>query len=153
MATLRTPPGEGAPPQLLHPRRLELDALTEAGATVHSALCARHSSALLSADGRVFTWGSAANGRLGLAGFDRGVVWQPTMVNALKGVPMVQLAAGDSHMLALASTGDVYSWGNGSDGQLGLGTLLSARSPRRVDALAGAIASIGRGVELDCGDG
>lgn len=43
-----------------------------------------------------------------------------------------ELAAGDRHMLFLQSTGNLWSWGNNTAGQLGDGTTQTRRSPVRV---------------------
>lgn len=35
--------------------------------------------------------------------------------------PIVQIAAGETHYLALANTGHIYAWGSNFDGECGLG--------------------------------
>ena len=40
---------------------------------------------------------------------------------ALAGLRVARLACGDMHSAALTADGDVYAWGRGGDGQLGLG--------------------------------
>ncbi|XP_008310752.1 RCC1 domain-containing protein 1 isoform X2 [Cynoglossus semilaevis] len=47
------------------------------------------------------------------------------------------LALGAEHALLLCVTGDVYTWGLGSHGQLGHGGLTSEEEPRAVEALCG----------------
>ena len=53
------------------------------------------------------------------------------------GTKITQIAAGGSHSLALSSTGQLYAWGQNSDGQLGNGTTTSSSVP--VAVAAGAI--------------
>ncbi|WP_018654574.1 S8 family serine peptidase [Actinomadura flavalba] len=45
------------------------------------------------------------------------------------------VAAGDAHTLAVSLTGEVWSWGAGSNGQLGLGTTTGSDRPMRVPGL------------------
>ena len=56
----------------------------------------------------------------------------PTRVTVL-GTDTVQLALGSSHALALKQGGEVFSWGHGSDSQLGLGDTDSRVSPTQMD--------------------
>jgi hypothetical protein len=81
------------------------------------------------ADGRIFAWGSHANGRLGttsLAEYEERAQPQlethtPTPV-AVR-LDAVDVACASDHVLALTRTGTVYAWGNGSAGQIGIGPL------------------------------
>ena len=55
------------------------------------------------------------------------------------GAPIVAVAAGERHMLALTAGGHVYAWGGGEDGATGLGHTSFAIAPQRVlGALADA---------------
>ncbi|XP_055011555.1 RCC1 domain-containing protein 1 isoform X2 [Boleophthalmus pectinirostris] len=47
------------------------------------------------------------------------------------------LAVGPEHVILLSATGAVYTWGQGSHGQLGHGSLTSEEEPRAVEALWG----------------
>ncbi|XP_044755139.1 RCC1 domain-containing protein 1, partial [Coccinella septempunctata] len=49
----------------------------------------------------------------------------------------VDIKVGGVHCLLLDSQGNVYSFGNGSRGQLGLGTLEDHSNPTQIEALAG----------------
>ena len=89
-----------------------------------------HSLALAS-DGTVYAWGQNTYGQLG----------NNTMINANApvsvqtiGTPMagkiiIQLAAGNSQSVALASDGTIYAWGWNMYGQLGNGTTVDTRIP------------------------
>ena len=48
----------------------------------------------------------------------------PQMIESLAEVDIVHVTAGSSHCIALARSGDVYTWGKGRFGRLGLGRLL-----------------------------
>jgi len=73
-------------------------------------VCGRHHAALLTENGAVFTWGASAFGRLGLTDPSKAVA-VPTAVTAVAPHRVAQIAAGDFHMLALTTAGDVLSWG------------------------------------------
>lgn len=47
-------------------------------------------------------------------------------IGALAGQHIVHVACGESHSLALSDQGQLFSWGAGSDGQLGLTTIEDA---------------------------
>ncbi len=74
-----------------------------------------HSAALLS-DGSVWTWGDNYFGELGDGGSEY-YSRVPVLVAGLPGA--VQIAAGDSHVLALTMDGNVWAWGDNGTGQLG----------------------------------
>ncbi|KAE9337322.1 hypothetical protein PR003_g12066 [Phytophthora rubi] len=77
----------------------------------------RHEGALLT------TWLAASNvPGVGIAG-NNGCMTPPTIT---------AICAGSTHNLALSATGDVFSWGNGVDGQLGHGAAVSEWVPRQI---------------------
>ncbi|POM78935.1 Regulator of chromosome condensation (RCC1)-like protein [Phytophthora palmivora] len=96
----------------------------------------------------IISFGDGMNGRLGL-GDERDrhegallTTWlAPSSVlgtgiagnNGYRTPPTITaICAGTTHNLALSATGDVFSWGNGVDGQLGHGTAESEWVPRQL---------------------
>ena len=74
----------------------------------------------LSAEGEVYSWGSASMGRLGV-GSDalslvNGEALQPMLVKRLQGCYIVQVVCAKANSACLSVAGDVFSWGATSHG-------------------------------------
>ena len=67
--------------------------------------------------GNLYTWGS---GPIGLGG-DKMESARPFLVIALRDIPIKQLACGGAHMVCVSKDGEVFAWGAGDAGQLGMG--------------------------------
>ncbi|OWK59905.1 Serine/threonine-protein kinase Nek8 [Lonchura striata] len=80
--------------------------------------------------GIIMTFGSGSNGCLGHGNFTD--VSQPKIVEALLGYEMVQVACGASHVLAVSNEREVFAWGRGDNGRLGLGTVECHNCPQQV---------------------
>lgn len=76
--------------------------------------------------GNVFLWGSNTNNKLGLGKNDPFIIY-PEKNPSLKKI--VKISLGAEHSMAIDSKGNLFSWGNGTYGQLGLGELLSRDKP------------------------
>ncbi|XP_006653534.2 E3 ubiquitin-protein ligase HERC2-like [Oryza brachyantha] len=74
-------------------------------------------AAVLSCDGRVFTWGWGNNGCLGHGGEEFFTL--PTAVEGLSNVKAVHVSAGEYTTFVVADNGDVYSFGLGESFNLG----------------------------------
>lgn len=110
----------GKSDSVLEPRPIET---AEIGPQEIVALvCGRAHSAAVTSSGRLYTWGESGLGRLGSVDVQK---FQniPKEVTAFRSQPVLQVAAGDFHTMALTRGGHVYSWGCGSDGQTGHGTV------------------------------
>jgi len=92
---------------------------------------AYHSVALL-ADGTVQAWGDNGYGQLGDGSMTSSLV--PVTVTGLGG-PVVAIAAGTFHTLALLADGTIKAWGDNSQGQLGNGTTVGSPVPVTVTGL------------------
>jgi alpha-tubulin suppressor-like RCC1 family protein len=82
--------------------------------------------------GDVFTWGCNLLNQCGTG--SRVDLPSPQKVSSLAGVPIVAVAAGLNHSIALSMCGDLYSWGANECGQLGLGSIANVARPCLVDA-------------------
>ncbi|KAI1904452.1 hypothetical protein AGOR_G00005790 [Albula goreensis] len=105
------------------------------GIGIKKVSCGTQFSVALTKDGNVYTFGQDR-----LIGLPEGRARnhnRPQQVPALSGIFIEDIAVGAEHTLALSSTGDVYSWGSNSEGQLGLGHTNHVREPTLVTALQG----------------
>ena len=87
----------------------------------------------LTDDGNIFSWGSTQGGQLGLSeqyiisNCKNFSISSPTLIkfkqyNDLKEQnEIIKISCGEAHTIALNSKNEVFSWGFGSNGQLGLG--------------------------------
>ncbi len=73
---------------------------------------------ILTTDGSLFSFGKNTFGSLGLGG--KIFMPSPQKITKLSNKKIVSVACGFYHSLALSDIGDVYSWGCGFEGQLGL---------------------------------
>ncbi|KAK3907967.1 E3 ubiquitin-protein ligase HERC2 [Frankliniella fusca] len=95
--------------------------------------CGAQFSLALTKSGQVWTWGKGDYYRLGLDS-DAHMRW-PTLVEALRGERVVQVAVGALHCLAVTDQGVVYAWGDNDHGQQASGSTLVNRKPAMVQGL------------------
>jgi alpha-tubulin suppressor-like RCC1 family protein len=74
-------------------------------------------------DGGIYTWGRAANGRLGNGDNLNNVTSPAQLGGVFTGKRVVAVSGGGSFGAALTSDGLVYTWGTNIQGQLGQGTV------------------------------
>ncbi|XP_038130884.1 probable E3 ubiquitin-protein ligase HERC1 isoform X2 [Cyprinodon tularosa] len=102
---------------------------------IKKVCCGTQFSVALSSDGHVYTFGQER-----LIGLPDNMLKNkstPQVVPSLEGLFIDDIAVGCEHVLALASTGDVYAWGCNSEGQLGLGHSNQVKEPALITALQG----------------
>ena len=93
-----------------------------------------YNTVAVTSTGALWTWGEGSYGSSGHGDTENQFV--PRRVEALAAKRVVQVAAGTYHRVAVMSTGELWSWGYGSFGQLGHGDQQNQLVPRRVEALA-----------------
>ncbi|GFS88582.1 hypothetical protein NPIL_13451 [Nephila pilipes] len=86
-----------------------------------SVVCGDHFTVCLSDNGVVFTFGKTSSGCLGVTS-DKDVN-QPRIVEALFNHDIKSIACGPKHVLAISEENDVFAWGHGISGCLGLGNV------------------------------
>jgi len=87
--------------------------------------------------GLLYCWGNNSDGNLNIGNLHNQTY--PMIIygdgkqgGKLGGYRVIDVAAGSTHTCAINSIGDLYCWGKGSYGQLGLGTELETSAPRIV---------------------
>ncbi|KAB5525226.1 hypothetical protein DKX38_022975 [Salix brachista] len=115
-------------PQLLH-----LPFLSSAGSISTLACGGAHAIALTSV-GKVFTWGRGTTGQLGHGEMLNSL--HPKPVSSLQSYVITHVSAGWSHSGFVSDIGLLFTCGDGSFGQLGLGDYRSQSTPVKVDYFA-----------------
>lgn len=102
--------------------------------------CGQNHVACINTQCEVFTWGSDECGCLGHG--KRGTIAIPKKVECFEGISIIHVSCGGYHTAFVGlgrgdtSYGDVYTCGQGTGGQLGLGeTILSSSTPARIGSL------------------
>uniref|UniRef100_A0A8C5ACX0 HECT and RLD domain containing E3 ubiquitin protein ligase 3 n=1 Tax=Gadus morhua TaxID=8049 RepID=A0A8C5ACX0_GADMO len=99
--------------------------------------CGRDHSVALNAQGQVFSWGAGAGGQLGL-GTAEEAVRIPRLIRKLCEHRISQIMCGNQHCIALSRDGQLFTWGQNTNGQLGLGKgEPSSLTPQPLKSLAG----------------
>ncbi|CAH1964040.1 unnamed protein product [Acanthoscelides obtectus] len=106
---------------------------TLAGLGVIKVECGSQFSVALTRSGSVYTWGKGDYHRLGHGSGDH--VRRPKKVAALQGKKIVSIATGSLHCVACSDEGEVFTWGDNDEGQLGDGTTNAIQRPRLVTHL------------------
>ena len=84
-------------------------------------------------DAKLYTWGNGGAGNLGHDNNDNITI--PTIVKALSEKHVVMATCGAKHMMALTTEKQVYAWGTGENGRLGLGDTKGRNVPTVLDTL------------------
>ncbi|GAV60665.1 RCC1 domain-containing protein/FYVE domain-containing protein/BRX domain-containing protein/BRX_N domain-containing protein [Cephalotus follicularis] len=113
---------------VLIPRPLESNVVLD----VHQISCGVRHVALVTRQGEVFTWGEESGGRLG-HGIERDFS-RPHLVDFLAVTNVDFVACGEYHTCAVTTSGDLFTWGDGTHnaGILGHGSDISHWIPKRV---------------------
>ncbi|XP_036005914.1 serine/threonine-protein kinase Nek8 isoform X1 [Fundulus heteroclitus] len=102
----------------------------QSGVTIKSVSCGDLFTTCMTDRGIIMTFGSGSNGCLGHGNFND--VTQPKIVEALLGYELVQVSCGASHVVAVTNEREVFAWGRGDNGRLGLGTQDTHNCPQQV---------------------
>ncbi|KAL6771439.1 UVR8 [Auxenochlorella protothecoides x Auxenochlorella symbiontica] len=101
------------------------------GLTLAQVACGDMHTLALTVDGAVYAFGRNQAGQLGIPSqYD---ALEPTRVAALEGKHVRQVSCGGEHSLAVVEGGQLYVWGWGKYGNLGLGNELDHRLPVHVE--------------------
>ena len=125
--------GRGGHANARLPQRIES---LEGTRAVAVAAGGRH-SLVLSAAGRVYSFGRGREGQLGyVSGHESHEQSEPRAIDALCSVRITAISAGFRHSRVVSEAGELYSFGLGASGQLGRGEDEEPQ-PKVVEALLG----------------
>jgi alpha-tubulin suppressor-like RCC1 family protein len=88
--------------------------------------CGRDHTLNLTRDGDVFSYGTGTFSAVGHGGSKE--IATATILKPLRDKRVVKIACGESHSIVLTDKADVYVWGRGFEGQLGLSKSIEVAS-------------------------
>lgn len=94
------------------------------GKRLKSVACGEAHTLVLDSNGIIYSFGWAEDGQLGLPASwlkDKYMSFSPKQIVYLKHKKIAKIAAGNIFSVAVTAAGEVFVWGNGEQGQLGLG--------------------------------
>lgn len=126
--------GHGIESDISHPKLI--DSLS--GMTIESVACGEYHTCAATLSGDLYTWGDGAH-NVGLLGHgSEASHWIPRRVGGdLDGLHVTCIACGPWHTAVVTSTGQLFTFGDGSFGALGHGDRSRVSIPREVEALRG----------------
>lgn len=80
--------------------------------------CGSFFTLLLTTTAKVYGFGHNHHGQLGVDSQEE-IIWEPTEISSVNGLPITNISAGTSHSLALTTTGLLFCAGSNNQGQLG----------------------------------
>ncbi|XP_054287973.1 probable E3 ubiquitin-protein ligase HERC1 [Macrosteles quadrilineatus] len=116
----------------------QVPTLTESFSSAQQIVCGQNCTFVVQSNGTVLSCGEGNYGRLGQGHSDD--LHSLSVISALQGFVIIEVATScgsDGHSLALAESGEVFSWGDGDYGKLGHGNSDRQRRPRQIEALQG----------------
>ncbi|KAI8573262.1 hypothetical protein RHMOL_Rhmol01G0264900 [Rhododendron molle] len=133
--------GHGVDSDVLHPKLI--DALTHTN--IELVACGEYHTCAVTLAGDLYTWG---DGHFGILGHGNEVShWVPKRVNGpLEGIHVSSISCGPWHTAVVTSSGQLFTFGDGTFGVLGHGDKKSVSKPREVESLRGL-----RTVQAACG--
>ncbi|XP_062171208.1 PH, RCC1 and FYVE domains-containing protein 1 [Alnus glutinosa] len=135
--------GHGVDSDVLHPKLI--DALSNTN--IELVACGEYHTCAVTLSGDLYTWGDGTY-NFGLLGHGNEVShWIPKRVNGpLEGIHVSSISCGPWHTAVVTSSGQLFTFGDGTFGVLGHGDRKSVSIPREVESLKGL-----RTVRAACG--
>jgi alpha-tubulin suppressor-like RCC1 family protein len=104
---------------------------------IASLACGKEHTVAVATNGKLFTWGNSSFGQLGHG--DRLAKEKPTMIPFGWTHKIISISCGDYHTVCVVATslfsqtsGKLFTWGKGKDGQLGTGNTEDKLSPTEI---------------------
>nr|KAJ0208253.1 hypothetical protein LSAT_V11C500282280 [Lactuca sativa] len=105
------------------------------GLRIRQIACGDSHCLAVTMEGEVQSWGRNQNGQLGLGTIEDSLV--PQKIEAFQGITVKMVAAGAEHTVAITEDGDLYGWGWGRYGNLGLGDRKDRNIPEKASVISG----------------
>ncbi|KAK3218644.1 hypothetical protein Dsin_012614 [Dipteronia sinensis] len=105
---------------------------------VQSVSCGEFQTCALTKSGELYTWGDNNHGVDLVGGMESRSWWLPHKLSGpLAGVSISKVACGDWHTAIISTSGQLFTYGDGTFGVLGHGDLQSVSQPKEVVSLKG----------------
>ncbi|XP_071972894.1 probable E3 ubiquitin-protein ligase HERC6 [Engystomops pustulosus] len=99
----------------------------------------------LSMSGIVFGWGRNNAGQVGLQSDPLKDVFKPHAISSLRDKGVIYISCGDEHTAVLSKEGTVYTFGNGTLGQVGKNSVTHTAVPQKIEEYEGQVSQIACG--------
>ncbi|KAG7510417.1 serine serine/threonine-protein kinase Nek9 [Solea senegalensis] len=129
--------GHGDQASYRQPKRL--DKLQ--GKAVRQVACGADFTACITDEDQMYMFGSDYYGCIGVESMLGSEVLEPVLLEFFEERPVRQVSCGDNHVVVLTHGGEIYSWGCGEYGRLGLECEDDFSSPMQVEVPKGATIS------------
>uniref|UniRef100_A0A8C2JI44 non-specific serine/threonine protein kinase n=1 Tax=Cyprinus carpio TaxID=7962 RepID=A0A8C2JI44_CYPCA len=127
--------GHGDQASYRQPRRVE----RLQGKAIRQVSCGADFTACVTDEDQMYMFGSDYYGCVGVENELGMEVLEPVLLDFFQERPVRQVSCGDNHVVALTRSGDIYSWGCGEHGRLGLDCEDDFSSPMQVEVPKGAV--------------
>eukprot|EP01127_Copromyxa_protea_P016188 TRINITY_DN4770_c1_g3_i1.p1 TRINITY_DN4770_c1_g3~~TRINITY_DN4770_c1_g3_i1.p1 ORF type:complete len:422 (+),score=36.36 TRINITY_DN4770_c1_g3_i1:26-1291(+) len=130
--------GHNCDGRLMNPEKIDYDRPTFMMNEVVDIALGGMIAMALKTDGFVYVWGDNENGQLGIGGDVFGKIHVPQRID-IPGVPcekkVASFGCGFRHLYLLTELGELFCWGHGSYGQLGLGDSEHSKVPAKLEGI------------------
>ncbi|CAL8300176.1 unnamed protein product [Boreogadus saida] len=109
------------------------------GKAIRLVACGADFTACVTDEDQMYMFGSDYYGCLGVENERGPQALEPVLLEFFEERPVRQVSCGDNHVVVLTQRGDIYSWGCGEHGRLGLDCEDDFSSPMQVEMPKGAI--------------
>ncbi|XP_032143701.1 serine/threonine-protein kinase Nek9 isoform X4 [Sapajus apella] len=103
------------------------------GKAIHQVSCGDDFTVCVTDEGQLYAFGSDYYGCMGVDKVAGPEVLEPMQLNFFLSNPVEQVSCGDNHVVVLTRNKEVYSWGCGEYGRLGLDSEEDYYTPQKVD--------------------
>ncbi|XP_010767493.1 serine/threonine-protein kinase Nek9 isoform X2 [Notothenia coriiceps] len=129
--------GHGDQASYRQPKRVE----KLQGKAIRQVACGADFTACITDEDEMYMFGSDYYGCIGVEGEFGTEILEPVLLDFFEERPVRQVSCGDNHVVVLTQSGDIYSWGCGEYGRLGLECEDDFSSPMQVEIPKGATIS------------